>query len=85
LTDHYDTTTGPKREAASYRKIAEEFGLSANEILFVSDIVEELDAAQQAGMQTVLSARPGNAKVASEHGHRVIESFAQIQVGHRMP
>ena len=44
-------------------------------ILFASDVVGELDAAREAGMQTVLSARPGNKPQPHGHGHPVIESF----------
>src|SRR4029077_9864378 len=45
---NYDTTTGPKKEAESYRNISIDFGLPASEILFLSDIVAELDAARAA-------------------------------------
>ena len=64
---HYDTTTGPKKEAASYQKIAAEFGLPPSEILFLSDVVAELDAARAAGMQTALVVRPGNATRSNQH------------------
>src|SRR5256885_2469851 len=71
---HYDTTTGPKKEPASYAKIAEEYRLPPAEILFLSDVVGELDAALAAGMQTGLVVRPGNAAAAAGHGHATIES-----------
>jgi enolase-phosphatase E1 len=54
----FDTTTGGKRDAASYRRIADEVGEPAVDILFLSDIVEELDAARAAGLRTTLVARP---------------------------
>jgi len=78
---HYDTTTGPKKEAASYAAIAAEFGLPPREILFLSDVPAELDAAKQAGLQTALVLRPGNAAVKPEHGHREIRSFAEVRIG----
>lgn len=78
LSGHYDTTTGPKKEAESYGKIAREFGIPAEAILFVSDIVAELDAARAAGMQTALALRPGNAAVSAGHGHREIRSFDEV-------
>jgi enolase-phosphatase E1 len=78
LRGHYDTTTGPKREAESYRKIAAAFDLPPSEILFVSDVVAELDAAYEAGVQTALAVRPGNAAVESPHGHRSVHSFADL-------
>lgn len=49
---YFDTETGPKREAASYLRIAEAIGEQPAHILFLSDIVEELDAAQVAGFHT---------------------------------
>jgi len=55
---YFDTETGPKREMRSYAKIAQSIGVPANEILFLSDIVEELDAARSAGFRTTLVARP---------------------------
>ena len=75
---HYDTTTGPKKEAESYRKIAAEFGLPPAEILFLSDIVAELDAALTAGMKTGLVVRPGNA-APPDHSHPVLVNFAQLE------
>ena len=77
---HYDTTTGPKKEAESYRKIVADAGVDANRIVFVSDIAAELDAAAEAGLQTVLSIRPGNAAVENIDDYHAIESFETLQV-----
>ncbi|NII10346.1 acireductone synthase [Oleiagrimonas sp. C23AA] len=52
FSGYFDTQTGPKRETASYQAIAESIGLPAAQILFLSDITEELDAAAAAGMRT---------------------------------
>jgi enolase-phosphatase E1 len=49
---YFDTETGPKREQASYEKIAAAIGEQPAHILFLSDIVEELDAAGAAGLRT---------------------------------
>lgn len=46
---YFDTRVGPKREAASYESIAKAIGLPGSEILFLSDVEAELDAAAQAG------------------------------------
>lgn len=54
---HYDTTVGSKRSAASYAAIARDWGLSPERLLFVSDVVAELDAARDAGLATVLCCR----------------------------
>ncbi|HTN77638.1 MAG TPA: acireductone synthase [Pirellulaceae bacterium] len=78
--NHYDTTTGSKKEAASYTAIAAEYSLPAEEILFLSDLVAELDAARAAGLQTGLLKRPGNAPVAEGHGHPEIASFKEIVI-----
>ena len=80
---HYDTTTGPKKEAESYRKIAAAFGIPPAEILFLSDIVAELDAAREACLATTLVVRPGNAANQTSRGepHASISSFAEIEFG----
>ncbi len=80
LNGHYDTTTGPKKESESYVAIAAEFPMSPAEILFVSDVVDELTAASQAGMQAVLSLRSGNKPQAQDHNFRTIRSFDQIDL-----
>ena len=61
LSHYFDTTTGPKREAESYRAIAAALGLSPDAILFVSDMRPEIDAALAAGMRALLIARDGGA------------------------
>jgi enolase-phosphatase E1 len=66
----FDTTTGPKREAMSYVLIADALGISPADILFLSDIAAETDAAKAAGMPAMLIDR--------EHGHGDIASFAEI-------
>jgi enolase-phosphatase E1 len=76
FSGYFDTTSGPKREPQSYRSIAAAIGLPADEILFLSDIVEELDAAQQAGMPTCGLVRNGGELV----GHANVASFAVIDL-----
>jgi enolase-phosphatase E1 len=64
----FDTRVGAKRSPESYEKIALISGCSANQFLFLSDIIEELDAARAAEMQTTLVVRAPNADVrATEH------------------
>lgn len=74
---YHDTTTGPKREARAYAAIADSFGLPPGDILFLSDVVEELDAAREAGLQTGLFLRPGN-KPAEPGQHPTYRSFAEL-------
>jgi enolase-phosphatase E1 len=59
IESYFDTTVGKKGEAESYRRIADVMGLEPEEILFVSDVVAELEAASDVGMKTLLSIRPG--------------------------
>jgi enolase-phosphatase E1 len=80
FSGHYDTTSGPKKEAASYSTIAEDIGMPPDVILFASDLVDELNAARQAGLQTVLCVRPGNPKVVDANGHTIVHSFDQIDI-----
>lgn len=77
---HYDTTSGNKREAESYRTISEQFDCDPAQIVFISDVVEELAAAKEAGLQTVLSIRPGNKPVPEDHGYLAVESFAELLI-----
>ena len=61
FSGYFDTTTGPKREAVAYTRIAEAIGLTVGEILFLSDVAAETDAAKAAGMQALLIDRGGGA------------------------
>ncbi|HEV8582997.1 MAG TPA: acireductone synthase [Thermoanaerobaculia bacterium] len=74
----HDTTTGPKRERASYTAIAEAYALPAGEVLFLSDVREELDAAAAAGMRTGLVVRPGN-KPTEAGGHASYRDFNELR------
>ena len=50
----FDTAIGGKREAGSYARIAEGLKVEPGAIVFLSDVVAELDAAREAGLRTVL-------------------------------
>lgn len=77
FSGHYDTTIGHKQESESYSKIAADW-IEASQILFISDVAAELDAAKSAGMQTMLSLRPGNKPVSNEDAYQAIESFDRV-------
>ncbi len=81
LTPHirayFDTTTGAKREDASYRRIASALGRKPDEVLFLSDVTGELDAARAAGMATLLVIRPGASALGSST-HAAIRSFDEV-------
>ncbi len=72
---YFDTTTGGKREPETYPKIATALNVPANDILFLSDVVEELQAADQAGFQTVQLVRPGT----EPNWSTVAHDFNEIQ------
>lgn len=80
LQGHYDTTTGPKREPESYARIALDMGMAPDQLLFLSDVPAELDAAASAGWRTGLAVRPGNAAVAADCRHAKIETFDEVNV-----
>lgn len=63
---YFDTTTGPKQEAESYRRIAAHLGLAGHDILFLSDVVAELDAAAAADFHTVQVVRD-SAMITGDH------------------
>ena len=77
MEGHHDTTTGPKQVAASYAAIATAAGVEPRNVLFLSDVVGELDAARAAGMQTALALRPGNRGVPT-HSHPSFTSLEEI-------
>lgn len=80
----FDTEVGGKREVRSYRNILDALALPADQVIFLSDVVEELDAAREAGLDTVLidrredyaEPRLGEAT----HGHARSVSFDGIVV-----
>lgn len=78
----FDTEVGHKRDAGSYREIARRLDRPASDILFLSDVVEELDAAREAGMRTVLIDRladyPRPRLEEATHGHPRAERFDLI-------
>jgi enolase-phosphatase E1 len=75
---YFDTTIGNKREADAYRKIAHEVGFAPADVLFLSDIREELDAARAAGMQTAWLVREGSIDPAASH--RQVKDFDALGV-----
>lgn len=79
LTDriaaYFDTRTGAKTSSTSYSAIAAAMNLQQRQVLFLSDVVRELDPAREAGFGTRLVVREGNAPVADPHGHIAVHSF----------
>ncbi len=84
FSNYFDTEIGGKRSASSYSAIAEQIKTPAENILFLSDIVEELDAAREAGWQTVLIDRLedyAEPRVdAGANKHARVTEFTAIQI-----
>ena len=93
LTDlfagYFDTTSGPKKETSSYARIATAIGQPAGDILFLSDVPDELRAARAAGMQTCWLVRPADtsaspAEVAAGE-FPVARGFSEISLAPAQP
>jgi len=69
IDNYFDTNIGKKAEAESYRRIAAGLNLAPEQIIFISDVIAELDAAHEAGMKTLLALRTH---------HRTIRSFDEL-------
>lgn len=82
IQGYFDTETGPKRDPDSYRRIAIAIGREPKRILFLSDVVEELDAARGAGLATTLIDRredyPAPRQGEATHGHRRATDFTAL-------
>jgi len=78
LNGFFDTTIGAKTARESYERIASAFQCEAPDIVFISDVTIELDAAEGAGMQTLLCIRPGN-RPQPPHHHSVISDFVDLR------
>lgn len=75
---YFDTHIGSKLDPESYRRISIETALPAQEILFLSDVKAELDAARIAGMNTTWLVRDGAFDAPGEHPQVV--SFDAISI-----
>jgi len=82
FSGYFDTEIGHKREVVSYQRIAQHITLPPGDIVFLSDVVEELDAARDAGLRTVLLDRPEDYPKArlgtANHGHWRVSNFNDI-------
>jgi enolase-phosphatase E1 len=77
LTGYFDTAIGQKRDTSSYRAIIREIELPADQVLFLSDVVEELDAASEAGIRTIQLVR-GDEGITGKHP--VVSDFDAIEL-----
>jgi enolase-phosphatase E1 len=72
---YFDTTTGMKRDEQTYHLIVQQLHASANSVLFLSDIPQELEAANAAGMRTLQLVRPGT----QANWSSCVADFSEIQ------
>jgi enolase-phosphatase E1 len=75
---YFDTTIGAKIDSKSYLSIAESLNLPPASILFLSDVEKELDAAKEAGLQTIWLVREG--EINTEANHLQVKDFGTIQL-----
>lgn len=80
LCAYFDTTTGPKKDEASYRAIAAALDVAPEAVVFCSDNIDEIRAAHAAGMETRLTVRPGNAPV-PDNDFETVTDFSAAQFG----
>ncbi|MBQ4813873.1 2,3-diketo-5-methylthio-1-phosphopentane phosphatase [Pseudoalteromonas luteoviolacea] len=75
FTNYFDTKVGHKQSSLSYQNIVNQIPFESHEVLFLSDVVEELDAAKQAGLQTLQLWRDNQSQ---SQAHPFIASFEQF-------
>jgi enolase-phosphatase E1 len=80
FSGYFDTKIGGKKEAESYKKIASEIGLKPEEILFLSDNIDEIKAASKAGMKVIRFAREGEFEVIPDFPFKQVRSFDEIEI-----
>jgi enolase-phosphatase E1 len=78
FSGYFDTHIGGKKERESYCHIAKQLGIPTDQLLFLSDTKEELDAAKAAGFQTLWLTRDSTPDPQAEH--RQVSSFDQISI-----
>ena len=78
FSGNFDTTVGAKQERASYEAIAGTVGAAPDQILFLSDVDAELDAARAAGMQTARLLRPAATPPGATTTHPAYDDFTAL-------
>jgi len=78
LSGYFDTTTGPKNDAASYTTIVGALEVEPADAIFFTDNLDEARAARDAGLQVRVMARPGNPPLTGDHGFEVWSDFTAL-------
>ncbi len=76
FSGYFDTSTGGKKDSGSYEIIAKEIGVPSSEILFLSDSLDEINAAAAAGMNVIILDR--EQALIGALGHDVVHDFDGI-------
>lgn len=82
IENYFDVLVGPKTHPASFKKIATYYmNVTPNQLLFITDTVEEARAAKEAGCQVVVVQRPENKKISQSQSQDflVVNSLSQIE------
>lgn len=77
ISGYFDTTTGPKKVASSYKAIARAMDVAPDTVCFATDNLDEARAAHEANMHVVVMARPGNPDVGA-HDFYVAQTFEPL-------
>ncbi|CAG9803838.1 unnamed protein product [Chironomus riparius] len=82
ITDYFDTNVGHKQEPKSYENILNQISFEGKHVLFLSDIPNELFAADHAGIQTLLLRRPNNYEISEDDKSRlsIVDNFDEIKL-----
>lgn len=78
FSGYFDTHIGAKQDSNSYENIVAHIGLPAEQLLFLSDIEGELNAAQTAGLQTIWLTRDDAPQ--TEASHQQVRDFDEIEL-----
>lgn len=79
IDGYFDTGVGNKKEKESYTRISRETGIAVSDLYFFTDIVEEANAASEAGYAGVyIMNRPGN-KPQPDHNHPTLNDFTELE------
>nr|XP_039273732.1 enolase-phosphatase E1-like isoform X1 [Styela clava] len=80
FSGYFDTNVGAKKEASSYIKISDSIGENPENIIFLTDVLAEAEAATTAGMNACIVLRPGNHPILKDDLERftTIKSFSEL-------
>ncbi len=79
ISCYFDTKIGNKRDCNSYKEILLSLGVDTpSKVVFITDIYEEAVAAEEAGLTSIISIRPGNLKIGQNHNFKTVQSFDEL-------